>query len=140
MHRGDEECESARLAVTIDWSDCNNRGYMGREEKLRNFRRVDLVSVKADNFGRRHVYSSAQHQQETPFVFDKYYDSPEAFLIPFRASFYFNEDGVEVQQLCSMGGGGETVAGTDDGMSQEVVIKRASSRRLRSGGRPTACR
>ena len=88
-----------------------------------NYRRVDLVSIKADDFGRRHVYASAAHTQETPFVFDKYYASPEEFLIPFRASFYFNEDAVKVQQLCSMVGGGEAVAVTDDGMSQEVVIK-----------------
>ncbi|MDR3741627.1 MAG: ParB/RepB/Spo0J family partition protein [Terracidiphilus sp.] len=30
-----KKCEHARQAVTTDWSDCNNRGYMGRDEKLR---------------------------------------------------------------------------------------------------------
>jgi ParB family transcriptional regulator, chromosome partitioning protein len=30
-----KKCEHARAAVTVDWSDVNNRGYMGREDKLR---------------------------------------------------------------------------------------------------------
>jgi len=86
-------------------------------------RQVDLVSLKADEFGRRHVYASATHRAETPFVFDKYYTSPEEFLIAFRASFFFEENAVKVQQLCSMIGSGEAVAVTDDGLSQEVVVK-----------------
>jgi hypothetical protein len=86
-------------------------------------RQVQLVSVKADEFGRRHVYATAKHVQDTPFVFDKYYSSPEDFLIAFRASFYFNDEAVKVQQLCSAVGAGEAVAVTDDGLSQEVVVK-----------------
>ncbi len=88
-----------------------------------NHRQVDLVSLSADEFGRRHVYASAKHAQETPFVFDKFYGSTEDFLIPFRASFYFNEEAVKVQQLCSTIGSGEAVAVSDDGLSQEVVVK-----------------
>jgi ParB/RepB/Spo0J family partition protein len=30
-----KKCPHAVQAVTVDWSDCNNRGYMGRGEKLR---------------------------------------------------------------------------------------------------------
>ena len=30
-----KSCENARPAVTVDWSDSNSRGYMGRDEKLR---------------------------------------------------------------------------------------------------------
>ncbi|MDE2104118.1 MAG: ParB/RepB/Spo0J family partition protein [Patescibacteria group bacterium] len=32
---GKVKCEHARLGVTVDWSDDANRGYMGRDEKLR---------------------------------------------------------------------------------------------------------
>jgi hypothetical protein len=85
--------------------------------------RVELVSFKADEFGRRHVYAIAAHGLDTPFKFNEYYKSPEDFLIAFRASFYFNEEAVKVQQLCSTIGSGEAVAVSDDGMSQEVVVK-----------------
>jgi hypothetical protein len=90
---------------------------------IANYREVQLVSLKADQFGRRHVYAKAVHTLNVPFVFDKFYTSPEEFLIPFRASFLFNEEAVKVQQLCSQVGSGEAVAVSDDGISQEVVAK-----------------
>ncbi|MBS1803546.1 MAG: hypothetical protein JST28_09265 [Acidobacteria bacterium] len=90
---------------------------------IATYRQVDLVSLRADEFGRRHVYATALHKVETPFVFDKYYASPEDFLIPFRASFYFDDNAAKVQQLCSAIGSGEAVAVNDDGLSQEVVVK-----------------
>lgn len=83
---------------------------------------VEVVSLVADEFGRRHVWARAKHQPETKFVFDKYYTSPEEFIIALRASFFFNEDAVKVQQLCSAVGSGDTVSVTDDGISQEVRI------------------
>jgi hypothetical protein len=84
---------------------------------------VDLVALKADEFGRRHVYAKAVHAPDTPFKFNHYYASPEEFLIAFRASFDFNEEAVKVVQLCSTVGAGEAVAVSDDGISQEVVVK-----------------
>lgn len=86
-------------------------------------RTVQLVSLKADEFGRRHVYVTAQHKQDVLFQFNKYYPSTEEFLIAFRASFYFDDNAVKVQQLCSQLGSGEAVAVSDDGISQEVVVK-----------------
>lgn len=83
---------------------------------------VEVVSLVADEYGRRHVWAKAVHSQETKFVFDKYYDSPESFLIAFRSSFYFNDEAVKVQQLCSAVGSGDAVAVTDDGLSQEIRI------------------
>jgi hypothetical protein len=90
---------------------------------IANHLTVELVALQADEFGLRHVYARATHKPETPFIFDKYYPSPEDFLIAFRASFLFNEEAVKVQQLCSTLGGGEAVAVSDDGISQEVVVK-----------------
>lgn len=84
---------------------------------------AEVVSIAADKFGRRHVYVRARHQQETKFVFDKYYTTPEEFIIAFRSSFYFNDEATKVQQLCSTVGAGDAVLVTDDGISQEVQVK-----------------
>lgn len=83
---------------------------------------VQIVSVEADQFGHRQVWAQAKHKPEAGFVFGKYYD-PEPFLLAFRSSFYFNEDAVKVQQLCSSVGAGDAVLVNDDGISQEVQIK-----------------
>lgn len=90
---------------------------------IANYRKVQIIALQADAFGRRHVFAEAVHTLNVPFVFDKYYTSPEEFLIPFRASFLFNEEAVKVQQLCSQVGSGEAVVVSDDGISQEVVAK-----------------
>lgn len=84
---------------------------------------VRLVALKADEYGRRHVYAEAKHTPDTPFKFGNYYSGPEEFLIPFRASFDPNEEAVKVCQLCSAVGSGDAVSVTDDGVSQEVITK-----------------
>lgn len=84
---------------------------------------VDLISLKADQYGRRHVWVHAKHVPETPFRFNSFYETPEQFLIDFRASFLFNDEAVKVQQLCSSVGSGDAVLTSDDGISQEVQIK-----------------
>jgi hypothetical protein len=84
---------------------------------------VEVVSLVADEFGRRHVWARAKHQPETSFTFNKYYDSPESFIIAFRAAFYFNDEATKVQQLCSTVGAGDAVLVVDDGVSQEVTVK-----------------
>lgn len=89
---------------------------------IENYRRVRIVSLGADGFGRRHVFAEAAHQSETPFKFGNWY-KPEEFLLAFRASFLFNEEAVKVQQLCSTIGSGDAVLVTDDGISQEVQVK-----------------
>jgi hypothetical protein len=84
---------------------------------------VEVVSLVADEFGRRHVWARATHRPETSFAFNKYYTSPEEFIIAFRAAFYFNDEAVKVQQLCSTVGAGDAVLVVDDGVSQEVTVK-----------------
>ena len=84
---------------------------------------VEVVSLLADEFGRRHVWARAKHQPETKFVFDKYYTDPESFIIAFRAAFYFNDEATKVQQVCSTVGAGDAVVVVDDGISQEVTVK-----------------
>lgn len=87
-----------------------------------NHLRVDLVDLDEDAYGKRLVYASAIHPEDTSFKFNTYLD-PEPFLISFRASFYFNAEATKVQQLCSTIGAGNAVTVADDGISQEVVVK-----------------
>lgn len=42
-----KSCEHARTAVTVDWNDANNRGYMGSGNKLRKPGEILLVCVAA---------------------------------------------------------------------------------------------
>jgi ParB/RepB/Spo0J family partition protein len=41
-----KKCPRAHQAVTVDWSDCNNRGYMGRNEELRKPGEILQVCVE----------------------------------------------------------------------------------------------
>jgi hypothetical protein len=82
---------------------------------------VQIVDLTADDFGNRHVYLDAEHTPETFFKFAEYL-LPEDFLIKFRSSFYFNEEAVKVQKLCSTVESGSAVAIADDGMSQQVTV------------------
>lgn len=84
---------------------------------------VEVVSLVADEFGRRHVWARATHKPETKFVFNDYYKDPESFIIAFRSAFYFNEEATKVQQVCSTVGAGDAVLVLDDGISQEITVK-----------------
>lgn len=83
---------------------------------------VELVSLLADEFGRRHVYAKAAHIEGAAFKFNQFQEA-EDFLVSFRHSFLFNEEAVKVQQLCSSLQSGMQVNLADDGMSQQVEAK-----------------
>jgi hypothetical protein len=83
---------------------------------------VRLVALKADDFGRRHVFAHATHKSETPFRFGEYLKA-EDFLIQLRTSFLFNENAVKVQQLCSNLESGVQITLADDGLSQAIEAK-----------------
>lgn len=89
---------------------------------ISSFMKVELIDLDQTEFGKRRVYAIAQHLTETAFPFDTFLD-PEPFLLKFRASFYFNDEAVMVQQLCSTICAGSGVAIADDGISQEVTVK-----------------
>lgn len=82
---------------------------------------VRLATIAPDEFGNRSTLVRAEYSDETDFPYDTFID-PEAFLIKFRAGFYFNDEAVKVQQLCSTLESGSTVNVADDGISQAVVI------------------
>ena len=83
---------------------------------------VDLIDLDEDEHGKRRVYAQAKHTPDAGFKFNSFMD-PEAFLLSFRASFFFNDEAVKVQQLCSTVGAASGVAVADDGISQEVTVK-----------------
>ena len=83
---------------------------------------VQIVSLLADDYGLRHVYAEAKHSEPFAFAFNKFYE-PEPFLIAFRHSFLFNEEAVKVQKVCSQVTSGNAIGITDDGVSQEIVIR-----------------
>jgi hypothetical protein len=83
---------------------------------------VQLVSLKADVFGRRHVYAQAGHVQDTCFKFNEYMPA-EKFLIDLRTSFLYNDDAVIVQKVCSNLESGMSVNVADDGVSQALEVK-----------------
>jgi hypothetical protein len=83
---------------------------------------VQLISVSADEFGRRHVYAEAKHQSECPFKFNEYM-AAEKFMIDLRTSFYLTDEAVKVQTVVSSLESGQTISMADDGLSQQVEIK-----------------
>ena len=87
-----------------------------------NYLQVDLIDLDEDEYGKRRVYATAKHSPDSSFQFNTFMD-PEKFLLSFRASFYFNDEAVKVQQLCSTVGAASGVAVADDGVSQEVTVK-----------------
>ncbi len=87
-----------------------------------DYRTVHLVSTKADNFGRRHIFIEAQHDVECPFQFDTFMPA-EKFLIDLKTSFLTNDEAVKVQKVVSSLESGMTIAMADDGMSQQLEIK-----------------
>lgn len=83
---------------------------------------VQLVSVKADDFGRRHVFIEAKHVAECPFQFNQFM-AAEKFQIDIRTSFLLNDEAVKVQKVVSSLESGHTISMADDGLSQQLEIK-----------------
>jgi hypothetical protein len=86
-----------------------------------NYRTVRLIRMKADDYGRRHVYAAATYSDETPFKFDQFMP-PDKFMINFRASFYWNEEAVKVSTVVSRLESKTQIAVADDGLSQKLEI------------------
>jgi hypothetical protein len=91
--------------------------------QVENFDSVALISLQADQWGRRHVWARAKSTEVNPFRFGEYLD-PEVFLITAQASF-MPIDGhySNMLRLCSSLKAGSSVEVADDGYSQKVVIQ-----------------
>jgi hypothetical protein len=91
--------------------------------QVESFDSVALVSLQADQWGRRHVWARAKSAEVNPFRFDEYLDA-ETFLITAQAGF-MPIDGhyTNMLRLCSSLKAGSSVQVADDGFSQKVVIQ-----------------
>lgn len=91
--------------------------------QVESFDSVALVSLEADEWGRRHVWARAKSAEINPFKFNEYLDA-EVFLISAQAGF-MPIDGhyTNMLKLCSSLKAGSSVQVADDGYSQKVVIQ-----------------
>ncbi len=87
-----------------------------------DYRTVQLVSVRADDFGRRHVFVEAKHEAECPFSFNTHM-AAEKFQIDLRTSFLLNEEALKVLKVVSNLESGQVISVADDGLSQQIEIK-----------------
>ena len=90
---------------------------------VESYSSVALVSLQADEFGRRHVWLRAKAEEVNPFRFEKYYESPEDLLIALQGSFLPSDNLTNLLRLCSNLTAGSSVQTADDGFSQRVVIQ-----------------
>ena len=93
-----------------------------------NEARVDLVALKADEFGRRHAFLSAVNHEQVQFPFGKYL-MPEDFLIALQNGFLPTENIVAIQQVASGLSSESVISTADDGMSQKVEVKQGTTTR-----------
>lgn len=91
--------------------------------QVESFDCVALVSLAADEWGRRHVWARTKSTEINPFKFGEYLD-PETFLITAQSGF-MPIDGhyTNMLRLCSSLKAGSSVQVSDDGYSQKVVIQ-----------------
>lgn len=90
---------------------------------VENFSSVALISLKADEFGRRHDWMRARHEGGNPFKFEQYYESPDDLLIALQGSFIPSDNLTNLLRLCSNLTAGSSVQTADDGFSQKVVVQ-----------------
>jgi hypothetical protein len=90
---------------------------------VESFSSVALISLKADDFGRRHVWLRAKHEEVNPFRFESFYDSPDDLLIALQGSFIPSDNLTNLLRLCSNLTAGSSVQTADDGFSQKVVVQ-----------------
>jgi hypothetical protein len=86
---------------------------------------VALVSLQADEFGRRHQWLRAVCGEENPFPFDTF-QTPEAFLIRLQSGFLPTENVIALQRLASSLTTENSVGVADDGLSQVITIKQGT--------------
>lgn len=83
---------------------------------------VALVSLEADEFGRRHEWLRARNGEATPFPFDEFM-VPDRFIIALQSGFAFTENTVQLQRLASSLSSESVISVQDDGLSQKIETK-----------------
>ena len=105
-------------------ADVDGFSGMGKSAVMvESFDQVAIVSLAADQWGRRHVWARATCKEKNPFPFGDFMES-ELFLVKAQASF-LPVDGhySAMLKLCSNLTTGSSIQVADDGFSQKVVIQ-----------------
>ncbi len=87
-----------------------------------DFENVALVSLEADEFGRRHEWLRATNQENAPFNFDTFM-VPETFIIALQSGFLPTDNTVQLQRLASSLSNESVISVQDDGLSQKIETK-----------------
>lgn len=98
--------------------------------QVENFDSVALVSLRADEFGRRHVWARAKSENENPFRFGVYL-SIEDFIIALQSSFLPSDNVSALTVMCSSVTAGNSVQTEDDGVSMVVTVQEGAMSRGR---------
>ncbi|MEO6982141.1 MAG: hypothetical protein ABI072_03390, partial [Edaphobacter sp.] len=86
---------------------------------------VQLVSMKADAYGRRQRWLSAVCVDKNPFPFDEYVN-PEKFLLALQGGFLPTENVISLQRLASSLTSDNSIGVQDDGLSQVITVKQGT--------------
>jgi hypothetical protein len=86
---------------------------------------VSLISLQADEYGRRHEWLRAVSEEKNPFPFDSY-QSSENFLINLQRGFMPTDNIVELQKLASALTNESSISTQDDGLSQTLSVKQGA--------------
>ena len=90
--------------------------------QVESFDSVALVSLRADEWGRRHVWARAKSTEANGFPFNEYQDS-EPFMVKLQGGFVPDDTTENLLRLCSNLSAGSTIKVADDGFSQSIEIK-----------------
>lgn len=90
--------------------------------QVESYESVALVSLKADEWGRRQVWARAKSTEANGFPFENYQDS-EPFMIKLQGGFVPDDNTENLLKLCSNLTAGSTIKVADDGFSQTIEIK-----------------
>lgn len=83
---------------------------------------VALISLQADEYGRRHEFVRAVCSEENPFQFGTFMAS-EKFLIDLQSSFLPTDNVVALQRIASSLTSESSISVQDDGFSQKITVK-----------------
>jgi len=96
--------------------------------QVESFDSVALVSLRADEFGRRHVWARTKSENENPFRFGVYY-AIEDFIIALQSSFLPSDNVSALTAMCSSVTAGSSVQVADDGISMVVTVQEGAMTR-----------
>ncbi|SEG56023.1 hypothetical protein SAMN05421819_3539 [Bryocella elongata] len=87
---------------------------------------VQLVSLRADEYGRRKVYLQAVCDEVNPFPFDSYLQ-PETFLLKLESGFRPTDNVIALQKLASSLSSESSIKTQDNGLTQTIEIRQGAA-------------